>query len=190
MAEIWVETYTVEEARKIDTQKMDAITREKYEIRVVVWETREVPLVDGDNVDIFVRVIFDPTGWSADEVEKKTDIHHTSTTGWGSFNWRFKFEIEVPCDFPRIKFAIHDQGFISDEMIGEATINLKRTLGKMAKEGKIEVPKTYIACTNTNMPGEERGNLMFSMTIVTMEDAIADPVGESWDEPNHDPFLK
>jgi putative transposon-encoded protein len=37
-------------------------------------------------------------------------------------------------------------------MIGEATINLKRTLGKMAKEGVIEVPKTYIACTNTNMP--------------------------------------
>ena len=60
----------------------------------------------------------------------------------------------------------------------------------MAKEGKIEVPKTYIACTNTNMPGEERGNLMFSMDIVTIEDAISDPVGESWDEPNHSPFLK
>jgi hypothetical protein len=32
--------------------------------------------VDGDNVDIYVRVTFDPTGWSEDEVEKKTDTHN------------------------------------------------------------------------------------------------------------------
>mmetsp|Transcript_5094 Transcript_5094/g.7749 ORF Transcript_5094/g.7749 Transcript_5094/m.7749 type:complete len:86 (-) Transcript_5094:19-276(-) len=31
---------------------------------------------------------------------------------------------------------------------------------------------------------------MFSMTILTKEEADADPVGESWDEPNHSPFLK
>jgi hypothetical protein len=31
---------------------------------------------------------------------------------------------------------------------------------------------------------------MFSMDILTKEEADADPVGESWDEPNHSPFLK
>jgi len=77
-----------------------------------------------------------------------------------------------------------------DEMIGEATLNLKRTISKAQKEGFIEVPKTYITCANANMVGEDRGNLMFSMTILTKDDADDDPVGESWDEPNHDPFLK
>jgi len=31
---------------------------------------------------------------------------------------------------------------------------------------------------------------MFSMTILPKEDADAEPVGESWDEPNENPFLK
>jgi hypothetical protein len=34
------------------------------------------------------------------------------------------------------------------------------------------------------MKDEERGILMFSMTILPKEEADADPVGESWDEPN------
>ena len=41
----------------------------------------------------------------------------------------------------------------------------------MEREGFIEVPKTYITCSNANMIGEDRGNLMFSMTILTLEDA-------------------
>ena len=60
----------------------------------------------------------------------------------------------------------------------------------MEKEGYIEVPKTYITCYNANLEGEERGNLMFSMTIVTMEDALGEPVGEAQEEPNENPFLK
>ena len=62
---------------------MKNVTTEKFEIRLIIWETREVPLVDGDDVDIYVRVVFDPTGWSDDEVEKKTDVHKDSKTGWG-----------------------------------------------------------------------------------------------------------
>lgn len=31
---------------------------------------------------------------------------------------------------------------------------------------------------------------MFSITILPKEDADNDPVGESWDEPNHSPFLR
>jgi hypothetical protein len=64
-------------------------------------------------------------------------------------------------------------------MIGEATLNLKRTVTKMEREGYIEVPKTYITCYSANLVGEERGNIMFSMTIVTMEDALGEPVGEA-----------
>ena len=108
---------------------------ETYEIRLIVWETREVPLIDGDDVDIWVRVNFDPTGRSDDEVEKKTDVHSGSKTGWGQFNWRFKFTLKVPCDFPRIKFTVLDQGVITDEAIGEATLNLKRTVTNLQKEG-------------------------------------------------------
>lgn len=106
IVEMWAEIYTPEEARKISVQKMQTITKEVYEIRLIVWETRQVPLVDGDNVDIWVRVNWDPTGRPAEAVEKKTDVHNNSKTGWGDFKWRFKFLLEVPCEFPRIKFTI------------------------------------------------------------------------------------
>ena len=31
---------------------------------------------------------------------------------------------------------------------------------------------------------------MFSMTVLPLEDALAEPVGEAWDDPNENPFLK
>lgn len=149
-----------------------------------------MPLVDGDKVDIFVKVVWDPTGDPDDYIEKKTDIHYFSKTGWGLFNWRFKFDLEVPCDFPRLKVIIYDAGIVVDEVIGEGILNMRKTIDKLEKEGSIAIPKTYIQCFNPNKTGEEGGCLMFSMDIIPKEDADADPVGESWDEPNENPFLK
>lgn len=57
-------------------------------------------LADGDKVDIYVKVIYDPEGWANDPLEKKTDIHYNSKDGHGVFNWRMKFPIRLPCEFP------------------------------------------------------------------------------------------
>jgi len=134
IVELWVEILKQDDAHKIPYQKLTTIKKEIYEIRLIIWETRDVPLVDGDKVDIFVKVTFDPTGRPSESVTKQTDTHYSSRTGWGQFNWRMKFDLEVPCDYPRIKFAIHDYGVVDDESIGESTINLKRTINKLVKE--------------------------------------------------------
>lgn len=138
-----------------------------------------MPKVDGDKVDIWVDVTFDPTGRPEDEVNKHTDTHQGSKTGWGVFNWRMKFDLELPCDAPRIRFVTRDAGFVSDESIGEAQITLKKTIYKLEKEPTLEVPKTYVTCSHPNHPGEDRGILMFSMTILPKEEADEDPVGEA-----------
>ena len=132
--ELWTEVIEFSEATKVPIAKINQIKREVFEIRLIIWETRYVALTDGDSVDIFVKVTFDPTGWPDDEVLKQTDVHKNSKTGWGQFNWRMKFKLETPIDFPRLKFYIHDQGVVTDEMIGESTINLKRTMKKLEKE--------------------------------------------------------
>ena len=64
-------------------------------------------------------------------IVKETDVYMNSKTGWGVFNWRMKFDLTVPCDFPRLKFAIMNSGAISDESIGESTLNLKRAAYKV-----------------------------------------------------------
>lgn len=67
---MWVEVLTLEEARRTPMARLQIQSKDEYEIRLVVWETREVPLVNGESVDIYCKVLFDPTGWSGNEVEK------------------------------------------------------------------------------------------------------------------------
>ncbi|GAB0200176.1 fer-1-like protein 5 [Grus japonensis] len=66
-----------------------------YELRCVVWNTRDVDLGDtnlaGQQMsDIYV------TGWldGLEEQRQKTDVHYRSLQGDGVFNWRFIFSFE------------------------------------------------------------------------------------------------
>jgi len=39
--------------------KLSESTKEEYyEVRLIIWETREVPLADDDSVDIYVKAIY------------------------------------------------------------------------------------------------------------------------------------
>jgi len=64
-----------------------------FEIRVVVWNARDVPKVDTaeDAVDIYV------TG-KIGETLLKTDTHFRSLDGNGSFNWRLVFPVKFPLE--------------------------------------------------------------------------------------------
>ncbi|XP_074066135.1 fer-1-like protein 5 [Macrotis lagotis] len=63
-----------------------------YELRCIIWETRNVDLKDinvtGERMsDIYIK------GWmlGMEDNMQKTDIHYRSLTGTGNFNWRFIF---------------------------------------------------------------------------------------------------
>ncbi|NXC50053.1 MYOF protein, partial [Penelope pileata] len=67
----------------------------RYELRCVVWGTRDVDLQDtsvtGQRMsDIYV------TGWldGLEEQRQRTDVHYRSLHGDSSFNWRFVFPFE------------------------------------------------------------------------------------------------
>ncbi|KAM6106802.1 fer-1-like protein 5 [Pterocles gutturalis] len=67
----------------------------RYELRCVVWNTRDVDLQDTNLMgqrmsDIYV------TGWldGLEEQRQRTDIHYRSLDGDGAFNWRFVFSFE------------------------------------------------------------------------------------------------
>ena len=64
--ELFTEVLPSDKARSLPLSKIKQLKKKSYEIRLIIWETRDVPLVDGDHVDIFVRVCFDPTGWTED----------------------------------------------------------------------------------------------------------------------------
>ncbi|XP_044276588.1 myoferlin [Varanus komodoensis] len=67
----------------------------KYELRVVIWNTKDVILdeksITGEDMsDIYVK------GWMPgyEENKQKTDVHYRSLDGDGNFNWRFIFPFE------------------------------------------------------------------------------------------------
>jgi hypothetical protein len=53
---MWVEVLTKEEARKIPMSRLQQERKDEYEIRLIIWETRDVPIVNGNTTDIFVKV--------------------------------------------------------------------------------------------------------------------------------------
>ncbi|TFJ98832.1 basement membrane-specific heparan sulfate proteoglycan core protein-like [Platysternon megacephalum] len=70
-------------------------TPKRYELRCVVWNTRDVDLRDtsitGQRMsDIYVK------GWldGLEEERQRTDVHYRSLGGEGNFNWRFVFPFE------------------------------------------------------------------------------------------------
>ena len=60
---MFTEIMTADESRKISLSKIKTVFKEKFEIRLIIWECKDIPLVDGGNVDIFVKCTFDPSGW-------------------------------------------------------------------------------------------------------------------------------
>ncbi|XP_033995078.1 fer-1-like protein 4 isoform X1 [Trematomus bernacchii] len=69
---------------------------EQYELRVIIWNTDDVFLDDVNpftgipSSDIYVK------GWikGLDGEKQETDVHFSSLTGEGNFNWRFVFRFD------------------------------------------------------------------------------------------------
>lgn len=66
--------------------------REDYEIRLIIWGTRDVVFKDVETKcnDLYARAILGPKSF-------ETDTHWRCRTK-GSFNWRMKFPTKLPLD--------------------------------------------------------------------------------------------
>jgi hypothetical protein len=107
------------------------------------------------------------------------------------FNYRIKFPIKLPCTFPRLYFAVYDFNvFGTDDCIGHCYISLKRVFKRLLQEGRLIVDKKWLPLTAVEDPGEQRGEIEYSIHVIQKYEADQDPVGEAWDEPNKNPKLK
>lgn len=62
-----------------------------YEVRVVVYDTKETPCTDAEGVsDVFIKAYID------DKDKKETDTHFRCSDGNASFNYRLLFNVKAP----------------------------------------------------------------------------------------------
>ncbi|XP_034943562.1 otoferlin [Chelonus insularis] len=89
--ELWVDMFRIDDLPPKPPINISPQIPEEYELRVIIWNTEDVPLSDNQFLtgekcsDIYVK------GWLLYEDLQKTDIHYNSLTGEGNFNWRFVF---------------------------------------------------------------------------------------------------
>ncbi|XP_031785250.1 otoferlin isoform X4 [Nasonia vitripennis] len=145
--EMWIDMFGIDELPTKPAVDISPQEPEDYELRVTVWNTEDVPLVDSQFLtgekcsDIYVK------GWILAEDNQRTDVHYNSLTGEGNFNWRFVFrftwargermmivsrkasvfardetEQKMPC---KLTLQVWDSDhFSKDDFLGELTLYL------------------------------------------------------------------
>jgi hypothetical protein len=128
VVECWVDILSPAEATAFPPDDVSLPPKQVFEVRVVVWKSRDVPAQDtfgGQNMtDLFIKC------WPEGCKEQETDTHWRSKKGKASFNWRMIFDIELGHNSRAMKFPyFHLQSWDRDvikwnDMIAEGTIDL------------------------------------------------------------------
>lgn len=164
---------------------------EQYELRIVIWNTENVPLVNG-SVNIQVKVsMFN----GEKEVEEKTDTHNNSKDGKGEFNYRLIFDFLYPSNKTNLNMYIYNDHTLSkDDVLGSVTIDMKKYFNKILNtKQEIIIEKEWVdldpspAVSNAYESG---GSIEVEMKILTKQEATRRKAGKGQNEPNKDPELK
>eukprot|EP00731_Ephydatia_muelleri_P020356 Em0013g83a len=192
---------------------------EKYYLRIVVWNTKdvlldEVSVATGEAMsDIYVK------GWLRGQDEtQKTDTHFRSLDGEGNFNWRLRrststvWTSQRPHLPPVLTMQVWDNDLFSpDDFIGTLDLNLL-AMAEPARDASVcsvdqlpELGKPDVKLVNlfeqkrlkgwwpvfTEEEGvrELTGKLELEMEVVTEEEHNLKPAGKARDEPNLNPKL-
>ena len=191
MLEMFVEVLDAGDAKTIPVEMLMRPKPEDYEIRLIVWKCEGVPRGENPTVDVYFQAQFAPHGWLEDSEKKETDAHLGSTDGHGLFNYRLKFNVTLPCSFPRLRLmAVNFHAFGSDNKISEIVIDMTSGFRKLMKEGSLKWEEKWVQLHLPNKPATDGGRVLISIYIITKSEAEAKPVGEGQDEPNRDPELE
>ena len=189
--EMFVEILPQFRAKITPPAKIERPPPQEYEMRLIIWETRNLPYENGKKrIDAMIKVSYDPEGYLEDDIQKETDCHLGCMDGKAEFNWRMKFNLTIPCTFPRLTFDVLDfNAFSSNEALCSCTISVQRLLKKLQQEGRLEIKNKWIQLSNRNDPGEPKGEIKIDLYFIQKFEADQNPVGEAQDEPNHSPKL-
>ena len=157
------------------------------ELRVVVWEAKDVATKDGGRSDVFITI--QPRGES--EYEKQSTDTHWFSTGEAEFNWRMIWPVFLPEKVPRLFMQVWDQDIIgADDAIGEAELNLKAMYDKALKKTMGQKQNgIWVDCHHPNFKGAQ-ARVRLSIEVLTLPESLIKPAGRERNAPNENPYLE
>lgn len=187
---------TEDESRRIRADEMQNADPLSYELRMVLWKTKDVRMPDEKDKDkdvdqkMFITTNFDGV-YNGDTI-KATDVAWFSAAGAAEWNWRMVYRFKLPCLVPRIKISMWDECVMTDsEAVGEVNYNLQPFFEQAIKDKKSvsNKPAQWIPFTHPNYPGITMGEVSVEFWLLTNIEADKQPVGEAQSEPNENPYL-
>lgn len=194
-----IEMLTEEEARKTKPDDLSPPTLQEYELRMVIWSTRDVRFpseedADGaiDDVNQRVAVTTNFSHQRGREIVKHTDVAWGSSSGQADWNYRMKWRLSLPAKMPRLKIAMWHETVLSENiLIGECLYNLKPFLASCLRDKK-PISKTdqeWVPFIHPRYRELNLGQALVEFWLLTDTEADKTPVGEAREEPNRDPYL-
>ncbi|GIX63253.1 C2 domain-containing protein [Babesia caballi] len=185
----WLEMMDLETAQTKPIRTIGGMEQSDYELRVVIWDLRGVPLDGNSALSLFVRGTFQVE--EGEDLLEETDTHYNSRDGTAVFNWRFKYPIRIPSDFSVLKLQICSSNLLgSSEVLGEGAIDLRQDYAKIRKKtGPFHCKKFWIDCLHPSYGSQSRGQIGVEFSVLSDSEAKLFAVGKGREAPNKDPFL-
>ena len=128
----WVDILNKDDTDRFPPVDIKPPPPEKFEMRLIVWKTRDVVAMDTvtNQNDLFVRCWMEED----DKNKQQTDCHYRCKHGKGSFNWRMKFNMELPQKFPYLHIQMWDRDIFSyNDCIAEAVLDMSAAFKRAFK---------------------------------------------------------
>lgn len=144
--ECWVEIFSQQDMQLYPVIDISAPRKQKFELRVVVWDAVEMKPMDtiGDMNDLYVTgtLMYRDKKNKLKRKKQTTDIHWRSKHGKGSFNYRLVYkDLELPMtmpgseesEFPKFVVNAYDQDVVGgSDLIGTEQVPEIKDLFKRA----------------------------------------------------------
>eukprot|EP00397_Hematodinium_sp_SG-2012_P002375 GEMP01002381.1.p1 GENE.GEMP01002381.1~~GEMP01002381.1.p1 ORF type:complete len:1402 (+),score=251.75 GEMP01002381.1:70-4275(+) len=186
---MWIEVLSFEEQGKCPMETLKSGEAKTYQLQCCVYRVKILDAEENTGMHLYI------TGTMIDDIghvmKEQTDTHFGEYHGRGTFNWRFLFNLKIPCQNTSITFQVWDSSVVTGGLADEPYANSLVDLGadfETVRDGEAELPpKGWIEMTNALFG--IRAELQISMRIVNEENFTNTPVGRGREEPNVEPFL-
>jgi len=196
--EVIIELIRLDAAKRIPLIDIKPPPVEQWEIRLIIWECRNVMSKDsitGMN-DLYVCCSLTGRGVESKGNVQKTDVHYRSKDGFGSFNYRMTWTVPVPVQQPpRLKMQLFDKDFGGDDSICECIFSmtplykagyLKKDMVTLYEDQNDKIWLDELK--HPNIP-ENAGEILISLQMVPDQIVKEFPAGKGRDAPNQNPIL-
>ena len=197
--EVWDKNRPVPPVVKIKPR-----AKTKLQLRVIIWEVWDVPAQDFEDVsDLYLTVSLPEFN-----MKMKTDTHFRAQGGYGSFNWRTIFNIDIDeyfkSEMANLQLLVYDRDlFSANDYVAVAELNFADLIEQTLYEdtrSKMSLPDEngkdslkFVLNAPLKLKDEDKKKdvkIRLSVDLLTEEQAKISPAGIGRGDPNQDPFLE